>query len=161
MNEGITHKTEFLLEKFRVVNGLKYPVPYAVERFEKNLGLNEGLNVIASLICGGAGTPYDSANAYIGVGDSTTTAAASQTGLQAPTNKAYAGMEAGYPTFGTNQQIVWRASFADGEAQFAWNEFTIENANLGLGAPLLRKVESKGTKTAGEIWELTVTVTFS
>jgi hypothetical protein len=161
MNDGITHKTEFLLEKFRVVNGLKYPVPYAVERFEKNLGLNEGLNVIASLICGGAGTPYDSANAYIGVGDSTTTAAASQTGLQAPTNKAYAGMEAGYPTFGTNQQIVWRASFADGEAQFAWNEFTIENANLGLGAPLLRKVESKGTKTAGEIWELTVTVTFS
>lgn len=161
MNDGITHKTEFLLEKFRVVNGLKYPVPYAVERFEKNLGLNEGLNVIASLICGGAGTPYDSANAYIGVGDSSTAAAASQTGLQAPTNKAYAGMEAGYPTFGTNQQIVWRASFADGEAQFAWNEFTIENANLGLGAPLLRKVESKGTKTAGEIWELTVTVTFS
>jgi len=161
MNDGITHKTEFLLEKFRVVNGLKYPVPYAVERFEKNLGLNEGLNVLAALLCGGAGTPYDSANAYIGVGDSTTTAAASQTGLQASTNKAYAGMEAGYPTFGSNQQVVWKASFGDGEAQFAWNEFTVENANRGSGAPLLRKVESKGTKTAGEIWELTVTVTFS
>ncbi|MDD4352549.1 MAG: hypothetical protein PHU71_06280, partial [Candidatus Gracilibacteria bacterium] len=91
----------------------------------------------------------------------TTTAAASQTGLQASTNKAYAGMEAGYPTFGSNQQVVWKASFGDGEAQFAWNEFTVENANLGSGAPLLRKVESKGTKTAGEIWELTVTVTFS
>ena len=161
MNDGITHKTEFLLEKYQVSNGLKYPVPYAVERFEKNLGLNEGLNVLAALLCGGAGTPYDSANAYIGVGDSTTTAAASQTGLQASTNKAYAGMEAGYPTFGSNQQVVWKASFGDGEAQFAWNEFTVENANLGSGAPLLRKVESKGTKTAGEIWELTVTVTFS
>ena len=161
MNDGITHKTEFLLEKYQVSNGLKYPVPYAVERFEKNLGLNEGLNVIASLICGGAETAYDSVNAYIGVGDSTTTAAASQTGLQASTNKAYAGMEAGYPTFGSNQQVVWKASFSDGEAQFAWNEFTVENANLGSGAPLLRKVESKGTKTAGEIWELTVTVTFS
>ena len=161
MNDGITHKTEFLLEKYQVSNGLKYPVPYAVERFEKNLGLNEGLNVIASLICGGAETAYDSVNAYIGVGDSSTAAAASQTGLQASTNKAYAGMEAGYPVFGTEQKIVWKASFGDGEAQFAWNEFTVENANLGSGAPLLRKVESKGTKTAGEIWELTVTVTFS
>lgn len=161
MNEGITHKTEFLLEKFQVVNGLKYPVPYAVERFEKNLGLNEGLNILTSLLCGGAGTAYDSAAAYIGVGDSATAAAASQTGLQAATNKAYAGMEAGYPTFGTSQQVVWKASFGDGVAQFAWGEFTVENADLGSGSPLLRKVESKGTKTAGEIWELTITVTFA
>lgn len=161
MNDGITHKTEFLLEKFLVVNGLKYPIPYAVERFEKNLGLNEGLNVAATLICGGAGTAYDSVGAHIGVGDSSTAAAASQTGLQASTNKAYAGMEAGYPTFGTSQQIVWKGSFGDGVGQFAWNEFTVENGDLGSGAPLLRKVESKGTKTAGEIWELTVTVTLA
>ena len=161
MNEGITHKTEFLLEKFRVVDGLKYPVPYEVSAFEKNLALNEGLNIAASLICGGAGTAYDSAAAHMGVGDSATAAAAAQTGLQAATNKAYAGMMAGYPTFGTNQQIVWKASFGDGVAQFAWAEFTIENADLGSGSPLLRKVESKGTKTAGEIWELTVTVTLS
>jgi len=160
MNEGITHKTHFHLEKFLVSNGLKYPVPYAVEDFEKNLGLNEGLNVLGTLLCGGAETAYDSAGAYIGVGDSTTAAAASQVGLQG-SNKAYAGMEAGYPTFGTSQQVVWKASFGDGEAQYAWQEYTVENADLGSGAPLLRKVESKGTKTAGEIWDLTVTVTFS
>lgn len=159
MNEGITHETHFLLEKYHVVNGLKYPVPYEVVEFTKNMALNEGLNIAAALICGDAQTPYDSDNAYIGVGDSTTEAAASQTGLQAASNKAYAGMESGYPTFGTSQQIVWKASFGNGEAEFAWNEFTVENADLGSGAPLLRKVEAKGTKTSGEIWDMTITIT--
>ena len=159
MNEGLTHKTDFLIEKFRVVSGMKYPVPYEVVRFSKNLGLTAGLTLLGSLMCGGAGTAFDSASAYLGVGDSTTAAAVGQTGLQG-SNKAYAGMEAGYPTFGSSPTVTWKASFGDGEAQYAWEEFTLENADLGSGTAFFRKTSSKGTKAGGEVWDITVSVTF-
>ena len=160
MNEGLTHHTHFRIEKYKVYDGLKYPVPFAVEEFEKNLGLNAGLNLVTSLMCGGAGTAFDSAASYMGVGDSDTAAAAAQTGLQG-SNKAYAGMEAGYPTFGSSQQIVWKASFAGGVGNFAWEEFTMENADYGSGVSLFRKTSSRGTKYTDEVWDMTITYTLS
>ncbi|MDW8086323.1 MAG: hypothetical protein RMI45_08840, partial [Ignisphaera sp.] len=41
-------------------------------RFHGNILLNEGINLLWTLACGGSGTPWSSANAYIGVGDGTT-----------------------------------------------------------------------------------------
>ena len=47
---------------------------------------------------GQALTYFNNANARIGVGDSTVSAADTQTGLQAATNKTYKAMDASYPT---------------------------------------------------------------
>ena len=54
------------------------------EKFDANLALNEGLGELIDLICGlGTPTKWDNTNARLGVGDSNTAAAATQTGLQA------------------------------------------------------------------------------
>jgi len=159
--DTMTHKTHWEIEKYKVINGVKAPVPYNVEAFDGNVLLNEGINNLLSIICLGTGTPYDDANAYIGVGDSSTAAAAAQTGLQAATNKAWAAMSTGYPQAGTSQQMIFKAEFEDGEAEFAWNEFSVGNASADAGQNLNRKVSSMGTKGSGEYWAIICTITMS
>jgi hypothetical protein len=151
----IGHRTDWRLEKYRQGE----TTPYEVSEWTGNLGLNEGLNQLATLACGGGGADWSAA--YIGVGDSTTAASASQTGLQAATNKAWVAMDSSYPTYGTNQQIVFKSTFDGDTANFAWAEMTVSSGSDDTGTNLLRKVESKGTKTSGETWSLTVTVTLS
>jgi len=69
-------------------------------------------------------------------------------------------MKTGYPkTPGADamaQKAVFRSVFADGQAEFAWNEFTIDNGNT-RNKNLVRIVASKGTKSAGEEWEVEIT----
>jgi len=156
MKDSATHRTVWTIEKRRVTE----PTPYAIETFEGNLLLNEGITNLLTLGMGGAGTDYGNTNAYIVVGDSSTAAAATQTGLQAASNKAWAAMEATYPQV-SNQSIIFRSVFDDGEAEFAWNEFSVGNSNDDSGQNLNRKVEAKGTKTAGESWTITCTITLS
>lgn len=159
--ETMGHKTHFKLEKFRTQDWVQGLAPYKVEEWDGNLGLNEGLNLAANLICGAGGTAFNNANSYIGVGDSSTAAAASQTGLQAATNKLYKAMESSFPTSGTSQQIVFKSSFGSAEANFAWNEYSVSNSNSDSGTNLLRGVSAKGTKQSGETWTLTITLTLS
>jgi hypothetical protein len=135
--------------------------PYEVDEWEYNLLLNEGINELWTLVCAATGTRFDNTNAYLGVGDSNTAASATQTGLQAAVNKLYKGMEAGFPTYGTSQQAAWKSSFGSAEANFAWNEFTVANGNSDSADNLNRKVESKGTKSSGDTWDLTLTITLS
>lgn len=136
--------------------------PFSVSEFEGNVLLNEGINnVLTTLLGGGSATAYDNTNARLGVGDSNAAESATQTGLQAATDKAWVAMEGGYPTYGTSQQIVWRSSFGGAMANFAWEEFTVVNAADDTGDNLLRKTSSEGTKTSGQTWVLTLTVTFS
>src|SRR5579884_3305348 len=79
----------------------------------ENLLTNYGINsIIWPAVAGGSYTAMNNTNARLGVGDSTTAAAASQTDLQAATNKTYQAMDATYPTYGSSQQIVLRATFA-------------------------------------------------
>lgn len=133
--------------------------PYETVESEGNLALNEGLNLIWSLVCGGAGTPYNNANARIGVGDSSTAATVAQTDLQAATNKLYKAMDATFPTFGTLQKATFKSSFTGAEANFTWNEWTVDNGAVD-GINLNRKVENLGTK-AGGTWTLTVDLTLA
>ncbi len=136
--------------------------PYEVSEFEGNVLLNEGINELLLLLIGGAGTEYSNANAHLGVGDSAAAAAAAQTGLQAAVNKFWQGMEATYPTSPpTSQQVVFRSVFADGDAQYDWEEFTVVNDTTDAGENLCRKVSSQGTKAAGQAWTLTFTITIS
>lgn len=141
------------------------PEPYEVIEREGNLLTYGGASILWEALIGAAPTYFSNANAYIGVGDSTTAAAATQTDLQAATNKLRKAMDATYPQHtdgtgaSTNAQIVFKSSFASGDANFAWQEWGIFNASTS-GRMLNRKVESLGTKTTGT-WTMTVTLTLS
>jgi len=130
------------------------------EVFEENVALNEGLQELIDIICGlGSPTKWDNANARLGVGDSNTAEAASQTGLQG-TNKTFKAMDTGYPQR-TNQTAEWRATFGASDANYSWQEFTVVNASDDTGKNLNRKVADKGTKSSGETWTLSLQITFS
>lgn len=127
-----------------------------------NLLLNAGITRLCSLLVGAGGTAFNAANSRIGVGDSSTAAAAGQTDLQAATNKYYRLVDSVTPSA---QTITWVATYATGLAEFAWNEWGIDNGTAsnttGVAPMLNRKVASMGTKTAGSTWTLTVTITIS
>ena len=103
--------------------------------------------------------PVSSANCYLGVGESTNAVADAQADLEGST-KTYKGMETTYPTVATNVN-VFRAVFDLAEANNAWEEWGIFNGNNPPTADmLLRKVDSIGTKTSAEAWQLTLTITW-
>lgn len=116
-----------------------------------------GRNQIAADIIGETVTEFNNTNAYIGVGDSSTAFAAAQTDLQASTNKLRKAMDATYPSRSTNV-LTFRSTFATTDANFAWNEWGVFNGSSG-GTMLNRKVESLGTKTSAQSWQMTVTIT--
>lgn len=132
----------------------------AVEEFEGNILLNEGGALALDLLIGAGGTAYNNANAYLGVGDSSASESAAHTGLQAATNKTYKAMSATYPQR-SGQTVTWRAAFASGDANYAWNEFTVVNASSDTGTNLNRKVSSQGTKASGQTWTLDLSLTLS
>ena len=126
----------------------------------RNLLTNYGINsIIWPAVAGGTYTAMNNANARLGVGDSTTAAAASQTDLQAATNKTYQAMDATFPTQGTSQLITFRATFAGGSANYHWQEYISDNGTAGHA--MNRLVSDQGTKTSGQSWQLTLTVTLS
>lgn len=133
---------------------------FETDEFDGNILLNEGITALLTLLIGGGGTAFNAANAYIGVGDSVTAAAASQTGLQASTNKAYVVMDGTYPQV-LNQTVTFRATFGSAVGNFAWQEFSIANGNSDAATNLSRKVESHSTKVAGDTFVVSCTVTIS
>lgn len=118
-----------------------------------------GRNHLVQAGIGAGVTAFNNANAYIGVGDSSTAFSAAHTDLQAASNKLRKAMDATYPTGGSNV-ITFRSTFATGDANFAWNEWGVFNASSG-GTMLNRKVESLGTKTSAQTWQFTVVLTFT
>lgn len=138
--------------------------PYEVleEQFIQDLidvFLNEGINAMWTLVCGGSETAFDNTNARIGVGNGTTAESATQAGLQGAST-AFKGMMTGFPTFGSNQKAVFKSEFVDGEAEFAWEEFTVDNGATA-DKNLHRKVTSKGTKPSGETWTCQIELSLS
>ena len=134
--------------------------PDEVVEQEDNLLLNEGITVLLNLLCGISATAFSNGNAYIGVGDSTTAAAASQTALQASSNKDYQGMESSYPQV-SGQTVTFRSIWGSSEGNFAWNEWTVANGSSDSATNLNRKVADLGTKAGGSEWTLTVAITVS
>jgi hypothetical protein len=102
---------------------------------------------------------FNSTNAHLGVGDSSTAFAASQTDLQAASNKVRKAMEASYPTRASGA-VTARSLFGTSEANFAWNEWGSFSASTS-GTMYTRKVESLGTKTSAQSWQLTATITLA
>ena len=134
--------------------------PYEVIEGEGNCLLNSGIDEMWDLITGivsGVDHIYDNSHAQIGVGDSDTAADATQTDLQAASNKTYKGMESGYPT-STSQKATFKSSFGTGDANYAWKEWVVKQSTSTKC--LNRKVEDLGTKTSGT-WTLEVSITLS
>lgn len=120
---------------------------------------NVGRDHFATDLVGSSVTEFNNANAHLGVGDDNTAFAKAQTDLQAASNKFRRPMEATFPDVPSAANIItFRALFGTGEANFAWEEWGIFNA-LVADTMLSRKVESLGTKTAAQSFQLTVTIT--
>jgi hypothetical protein len=159
--DNIMYKTAWMIRKFADDAAFVADMPYDVSAFEGNLLLNEGIGEALDLLAGtGSPTAYSNANAYLGVGDSNTAASASQTALQAATNKTYKAMASTYPSR-ASQTTTWRAVFASGDANYSWQEFTIINASSDTGKNLNRKVSDQGTKASGQTWTLDMTLVLS
>ena len=149
-------------------------VPYEVIEREGNLLMYGGASCLWQCLIGNGTTTADqtltyfsNARAAIGVGDSSTAAAATQTDLQAATNKTRKAMDATYPTHtdattSGAATITFKSTFATGDANFAWAEWGVFNsATAATGRMLNRKVESLGTKTSAASWAFTVTITLA
>ncbi len=133
---------------------------YAVEEFEGNVMLDEGINEWLQLVIGAVGTTaFNNANARIGVGDSTTPADHTQNDLQAAVNKTYLTMDAGYPQV-NNQTVTFKATAGPSAANFTWNEYVVDNGATA-GKTANRKVESHGTKASGDTWVISCAITLS
>jgi len=161
------HYSQFTIHKFRdpkdrvaraAIDGVgldeimrQFDTLLAIKRFRGNCLLNAGINILWTLVAGTGATLFNNVNAYIGVGDSTSAAVATQVALQASTNKAYAAMNGGYPTFGSSQLATWQATFASDVADYAWNEIGIFNAAAGGGTMLDRAQQAMGTKVSGNL----------
>ena len=139
-----------------------------------NLLLNEGIQrmqdmtMIATVLSNQVGSnPWSNSNSFLGVGDSFTPEAATQTELQAPSNRFYKAMNATYPSR-SNQTVSFQSDFVTSEANFTWSEWSVAaGATSASGAGFLlgttnlnRKVAALGTKASGT-WTLTAQVTFS
>ncbi len=157
-NDTLHWKVEWQVDKFHEDQLVGGETPYETVKGQGNLLVNSGIALLEDLLIGAGGTVFSNANARLGVGDSSTAAAAGQTDLQAATNKFRKAMDSTYPSR-ASQTLTFRSTFATGEANFVWNEWGIFNAGSG-GTMLNRKVESLGTKSSGS-WQLTVTITIS
>lgn len=163
--EDIKWNVKWTLEKYRgnlpTEEDRKLFKPYEVLEGEGNLLLNEGIGEMWDLITGAGGTAYNNANARIGVGNSNSAAVATQTALQGGSTQLNA-MDGGYPTSGEAPDVsaIFRSTFASGEANFAWEEWTVDNG-AAANKNMNRKVESLGTKVSGTTWVFTITITLS
>ena len=121
ITDRINWKPKWIIERFAnhddYLAGKRYSREEALTLFgidqiteiDCNLLLNAGITVLLNLLGGIAATAFSNANAYIGVGDSTTAAAAAQTGLQAAANKTYKAMAGNLPPgLGANDHLSER-----------------------------------------------------
>lgn len=171
INDLANHKSKWIIRRFENDEAFKRGIPTpvvdadgielpAVSEIEGNILLNEGIGEMWDLICGlGSPTAFDNTNARLGVGDSTTAEAATQTDLQAASNKTYKAMEASYPQRSA-QTVTFRSVFASADANYAWEEFVADNGGTAL-MTMNRKVSSQGTKASGQTWTLDLSITLS
>jgi len=122
---------------------------------------NAALTVLVPAVAGTSiPTPWNGSNTRIGVGDSSTAFAITQTDLVAATNK-FRQLVTGSPTVGglPAYTLTYVALFATTDANYTWAEWATFNA-ASSGLMLQRFVQALGTKTSAQSWQLTVTLTF-
>lgn len=161
IKEAITMKKLWTIRRFKNEKDWRADKLYNISHFENNVMLNSGLNELWELVCAATAVRFDNTNAQLGVGTDNTAEAPTQTDLIG--TNFFKAMDGGYPTYGTSQLAIWRSTYQSAEANFAWEEFMVANGGDPGGADigLNRKISSEGTKTAGQVWELTLQITLS
>lgn len=157
--DSFKYQTNWTIRKFADDAAFARGEAFEVVPVPGNMLLNEGINALLTIAVGGVETAFNNANSRLGVGDSAAAEAASQTDLQAATNKTYKAMAPTYPQV-SGQSVTFRASFGGSEANHAWQEFCVDNGAVA-GKTLNRKVSNQGTKILGQTWTLDVTITLS
>jgi len=176
LTEKLFYKTQWIIRRYlneeMFERGIPTEVPDvngpvgamlpAESVIEGNKLLNSGIAAIEDLICGIASpVKWDAGNAYIGVGDNSTAANETQTGLLAAAgNQAYNSMNATYPSR-ANTTLTWQAAFNGTTANFGWQEFTVTNKNNNTGNSINRVANNQGTKVNGQVWTVSVQLTLS
>lgn len=159
ISDKMAYKTVWVIRKYRNHDDyLKGNNPYDVSTFEDNMLLNEGITRLMNLLTGGGGTNYGAANAWIGVGTSSGSVSAVQTGLSG--TAAYRPMESTYPQI-ANQTITWRSLFDGANGNFQWEEFTVANGSGNSNENLNRRVSDQGIKASGTTWTIDLAITWS
>lgn len=150
--------------------------PYSeTEHIDANLIVHAGW---AALLGGIAGTTiatkFSSTAGRIGVGTSSTAATAADTALGGDTGSgsttSYYQLVSAAPTITTSTApatLVFTASFGTGVANFAWNEFGIDNGaasgvtTVSTGNVFINHgISAQGTKASGQTWNITATLNF-
>lgn len=134
--------------------------PYDEYKKKGNIWVNTGRNEIMKLATGtGSPQAFNNATADLGVGNSATAPAATQTALIGAST-LYKAMNSGFPTTPASQSFDVQATFGDAEAKFSWLEEAFRN---GSSAAVLwnRANTSLGDKSAiSETWVLTGTLSW-
>lgn len=162
IKEKIEHHSLWTIRRWNTeAEWKKGSKPYKTTQFKGNVLVNTGINELWELVCAATATRFDNTNAYLGTGTSSTAEQATDTDLIG--TNLFIVMDGSYPTYGTSQLAVWRSTFGSAQANQAWEEFGVANGVDPGGADILlnRKTSSEGTKTAGQVWELTLQITLT
>lgn len=152
---------EFTVTKFENDEAFKLGEAYSSGSPFRNQLVNVGMVAIWDLVTNqGGATAFSNANAYLGVGDSTTAVSVAQTDLQAVSNKLRVGMDVSYPAAPSNGIEQWRSTFTSLQANYSWQEFAVFNASSS-GTMMNRSLSNQGTKTSGQTWQLLYQITLS
>lgn len=144
--------------------------PYLTTEHVGNLVVNAGWTRLMTLLTSSPSDTvqgYDATHTRIGVGDTATAAAYTQTDLAAAVNAAnrYWQLVSGAGSLGT-RTLAWSATFGTGNANFHWAEWAVDqgvaSAADAATAPMLnRAVSDQGTKVSGQTWTATSTFSFT
>ena len=142
--------------------------PYLVTGVVGNLITNAGWTRLMNLLTNQSATQaLDATHARIGVGNSNTAEAYTDTdlGASAGSTNRWFQLVTGAGTLGT-RTLAFAASFASADGNFAWNEFGLDfgtASSNAVTAPLFNHKAgiAQGTKALGQVWAATATITFS
>jgi hypothetical protein len=143
--------------------------PYLVTEYCGNVITNAGYQaLLASATTGG--TPlFTASKGRLGVGSSTTAATAADTHLGgdgSSTTCLYKFMSAA-PVIGTGTNKTWTftATFQASDFNQSWQEFGIDQGTADgtsvTAVFLNHAISNQGTKTSGQVWTATATLSFS
>lgn len=136
-----------------------------------NLLTTAGLGRITSLITGGGGQALSNTATRVGVGDGTGSASVGDNDLFAltgATHRYFQPADSTFPSF-LDGVITIQATFTSANGNFTWNEFGCDigtptvTGGTTVNAVLLNHKTSiaQGTKSLGQTWVATATVTLA
>jgi hypothetical protein len=145
--------------------------PYSTTTVTGNLITNAGWTRLMNLLTSQGGTQaLDATHTRIGVGDSNTAEAYTDTDLGAIAGSTHRWFQpvSGAGTLGT-RTLAFSAAFGGSDGNFAWNEFCLDATSSAaaagntVGALLFNHTAgiAQGTKVSGQTWTATATITFS